>query len=289
MQSLPALALTVRDIQRSIAFYTERLGFTRSARSFPADIAEILDFDGDPFLLIGPAAGDPASWLQTIHAMRQPGAVINFYCRDIEQQLAAWQAHGIENVEEKRSGWGERIAIVRDPDEYLVRFTSPPNHTPEQIVVAYERGPLAVNEALAALDVAHVDLTRMEGEWSIRQIVHHISDGHALWACAIKAALANPECQYRHDWYSPENEYAVTLDYAGRDISPALALLQANTQHISQLVHHLPGALERGIHFAWPWEYEPRRLRVEDMLMSQAYHTFAHCEEISFIRQAHGV
>ena len=116
--------------------------------------------------------------------------------------------------------------------------------------------------------------------------MRHVGDGHALWAGAIKAALANPECQYRHDWYSPDNACAVTQDYAGRDIAPAVGLLAANTAHIAQLARYLPGALDRAIWFAWPWEESPRRLRVVDIMESQAYHTFDHAEEIVAIQQA---
>jgi catechol 2,3-dioxygenase-like lactoylglutathione lyase family enzyme len=289
MADLPMLALRVADVQRSLAFYTVHLGFTASGQALPTTCAEVLDFDGEPLVVAQQDGDDPAPWLQPQHVILQPGAVVGFSCADVAQQITTWQARGLMDITQTTSGWGDPMAIVRDPDGYLLRFTVQMQRSPEQIVAGYARGPDAVAAALAGLDAAHLDLARLPGEWTIRQIVHHISDGHDLWASAIKAALANSGCQYRHDWYTPDNVCAQTLDYAGRDIGPALDLLRANTNHINQLVGHLPDALDRFIMFAWPWEEAPSRITVLDSMRGQAYHTFAHCDEIALIRSANRV
>lgn len=160
--------------------------------------------------------------------------------------------------------------------------------SPEEWLARFARGVDELDAALAGLSEQELDLTPGAGEWSIRQIVHHIADGDDLWIMALKAALANSGCLYRHDWYTPDNAWAVSLDYAGRAIEPAIALFRANRAHVVQLVQHSPGAWERSILFAAPYLPEPDQVTVGNIIAGQAEHALMHCEEIRQIRRAHG-
>jgi hypothetical protein len=152
----------------------------------------------------------------------------------------------------------------------------------------YARGPAELDTALAGLSEQELDLTQTDGEWSIRQLVHHIADGADLWKMPLKAALANPGSLYRHDWYTPDNAWAASLDYAGRAIEPALVLFRANRAHVLQLVRHMPNAWEQSIRFEAPYLPEPEQVTVGEIIKMQATHALSHCEEIRQIRRAHG-
>ncbi|HEY7347607.1 MAG TPA: DinB family protein [Ktedonobacterales bacterium] len=160
-------------------------------------------------------------------------------------------------------------------------------HSLEESLARYARGVDELDAALAGISEQELDLKQPAGEWSIRQIVHHIADGDDLWAMALKAALANSGCLYRHDWYTPDNAWAASLDYAGRAIAPAIALFRANRAHVVQLVRHLPNAWERSIRFAAPYQPEPEQMTAGEIIESQADHALWHCEEIRQIRRAH--
>jgi DinB superfamily len=156
--------------------------------------------------------------------------------------------------------------------------------TDEETIEAYAQGPQRLQEALIDLTEQDLELACAPGEWTIRQLVHHIVDGDDLWIHAAKAALENSGCQYRHDWYTPDNAAAETLDYAGRAIEPALLLFQANHEHILQLVRHLPDALSRFMFFAWPGQpAEP--ITVKQILSMQTWHANGHCDDILSIRR----
>jgi catechol 2,3-dioxygenase-like lactoylglutathione lyase family enzyme len=286
MEQQPQLALRVQDVTASLAFYTDRLGFARLSAEPGSDLATVADFDGDPLLLAGPAAEDVPSLLSPPRAVLPPGATLTFHCADLAALRARWAQHAI-TAREAQNVWGDPALEAQDPDGYTLRFTVPRQRSPEELLALYGQGVEALDEALAGLTDAELDLAKAPGEWTIRQIVHHIADGDDLWAMAIKAALTSDGCEYRHSWYSPDNVCAETLDYAGRSVAPALALLRANRAHLLQLVRHLPGAWERSILFAWPWEPTSRRLTVGNMLESQAGHALAHCAEIRTIRQHH--
>lgn len=282
--SRPSLALWVTDISASRAFYTDMLGFVMTDTPLPDDtFAEIVGFGHEPFLLVGPDAGDVTAYLQDEHFVARPGSTLSFACEDPEQQLVEWTARGLSGVQDVRTPFGEHVLVVKDRDENILLFTI---RSAERVFEIYAQGPARLQEVLADLSEQDLELTRAPGEWTIRQLVHHIVDGDDLWMHAVKAALARSGCHYRHDWYTPDNHSAQTLDYAGRGIEPALALFQANHEHILQLARHLPGASERFILFAWPGQ-EEQRLTVLDILYDQALHVDAHCGEILEIRRLH--
>ena len=149
----------------------------------------------------------------------------------------------------------------------------------------YARAPERLEAALAALVESDLDTARAPGEWTIRQLVHHIVEGDLLWAGAIRAALGSPGCLYRHDWYTTDNRWAETLDYAGRPIEPALALFRANRAHIVELVEHLPDAWAQPFTIASARYPEGRPATAGDVVAMQARHADEHIAEIAARRQ----
>jgi hypothetical protein len=127
-----------------------------------------------------------------------------------------------------------------------------------------------------------------EAIWSIRQIAHHVADGDDMWALPIKVAIATPGARYYQDWYCPDNAWADLLDYAHRDIAPALALLRATRAHTAQLLRCLPGAWERSVLFTGSGMLEPRPISAGDIVAMQARHALIHADSIQTIRQAYG-
>ncbi|SRR5579885_601220 len=287
MEQRPSMALRVHDVAASVAFYTKLPGFTVGSADQAADLATILDPDGDAFLLTGPIAGDVTPYLSDVHQIFRPGATFVFSCRNLAEQQDDLVRRGLD-VQEIQRPWGDPALRVQDSDGYMILFTVPRQFSQEECLALYARGLDELDSVLEKLSEQELDLTRADEEWSIRQIVHHIADGDDLWTMAIKAALSNSGCLYRHDWYTPDNVCAESLDYAGRAIEPAIALFRAHRAYVLQLVHHLPNAWERSIRFAWPWEPEPSQITVGRMIDSQARHALAHCDEIRQIRQVHG-
>ena len=284
MAERPSTALRVRDLAISLAFYTSLPGFTAGPAGPAADLATILDPDKDAFLLAGPAAGDLTPHLSDVHRILTPGATFVFACPDFAQQQASLAQRGFDAQQTQRP-WGDPALRLQDPDGYIILFTVPRQRSPEETLALYERGVEELEAMLANLSEPELDLKRADGEWSIRQIVHHIADGDDLWTMALKAALANSGCLYQHDWYTPDNVCAESLDYASRAIEPALALFRANRAHVLQLVRHLPGAWERSIRFTASYQPEPLAVTVGELVKTQALHTFVHCDEIRQIRR----
>ncbi|GCE28834.1 hypothetical protein KDA_43180 [Dictyobacter alpinus] len=284
LPSRPALLLHVKDLVASRAFYTEVLGFGSSDEDLPATLAVVTDFSHEAILLAGPDAGDITDYVQERYVTIEPGTFLTLFCPDLDELKAQWATRGFTSIRELKTVFGDAALGVRDPDGNILLFTT---RSAEDVLERYAQGPQLLDEALAGLSEQDLQLTKSPGEWSIQQLVHHISDGDDLWMHVVKAALTQSGCQYRHDWYTTDNASAGKLDYAGRAIGPALALFRANHEHTLQLVRHLPAAMKRCVVFTWVG-HEATTLSVQDMLHSQAYHVMTHCKEIQEIRRIHG-
>ena len=159
--------------------------------------------------------------------------------------------------------------------------------TREEIETCYASGIQAVEEALAGLTEADLDLTREETKWTIRQIVHHIADAELFWEVAIKAALGNCGCLYDASWYIINNKWAEPLQYAARPIDGAFALYKAIRAQMLELLEYVPDPWEKYVLFHWANPDEARRWTVDEMIAWQSRHVLIHVDQILETRRVH--
>ncbi len=89
-----------------------------------------------------------------------------------------------------------------------------------QLVARYRERPAAVDAAVAGLTDEDVDRTPGEGEWSARQVIHHLADTEMIAAVRLGMLVAqdSPTIQ-GYD----EMELARGLGYESRPVGPSLA------------------------------------------------------------------
>lgn len=285
MTTRPSGAVRVTDLHTTVSFYAGRLGFELLEHDPGGDRA-VLDGYGYLLLFTGPAAGDPTLHLGFPARILPRGAVLH-YSGDASGEspagLAAKLARAGLDPDHHETWYGSITVSVRDPDGYTVSFWFSPRLTREQVRELYALGLTALDDALAGLTEAQLDLARAPGKWSIRQIVHHLVDSDATVLARAKFALAEPGRFLNPNPYDPDR-WAEGLDYAGREIGPALALFRAVREHLLQLVDHLPGAWERG--WVGPAGAGPLVGKSLEML---AIHAFGHIDQILETRRVHGL
>ena len=152
----------------------------------------------------------------------------------------------------------------------------------------YAAGPARLKEALDGLGDEQLDLSRRDGAWTIREIVHHLADGDDLVKLMVKAALGKPGCTYDQVWYDTDNAWAQTLGYADRDITPAVALFEANRAHVLQLFEHFPDAWESKLLLKWEQRPDGQEMVLGDLVRGQSLHAIHHCDQIIETRRRHG-
>ncbi len=92
------------------------------------------------------------------------------------------------------------------------------------LIEAYTDGHQAVVDALAGMTEAQLDARPGPGEWTPREIVHHLADSEMTSALRLRRLLAeeNPAIA-GYD----EEEFARRLSYDERPIGPSLDALRA--------------------------------------------------------------
>jgi uncharacterized damage-inducible protein DinB len=161
-----------------------------------------------------------------------------------------------------------------------------PANDQTSIIARYADGPALLEEALAGLADADLDAHPAHGGWTIRQIVHHVTDGDDLWKPCIKAALGNEQGEFTLEWYwqVPQDTWADRWAYAGRSIDVSLALFKAIRTHVTQLLAHVPDGWSRSIAVRKPTG-ETIRLTVGAVVEMQADHARHHVDRILAIRK----
>ena len=162
----------------------------------------------------------------------------------------------------------------------------------DSLIAQYTDCLAQLRAALDGLSETDLDLAPPEGEWTIRQIVHHIVDGDDLWKWCIKAALGNAHGVFTLQWYwdVPQDVWADKWQYAYRAIEPALGLLRTNRAIIAGILRATPDALDQSVIVRWRDKdgvAQERATLVSSILETQTRHVTGHSADIRKIRQMH--
>jgi catechol 2,3-dioxygenase-like lactoylglutathione lyase family enzyme len=284
MSELPRFGVRVTDLPASIEFYAGQIGFKLVAHHPASDTAHILDSDGDLMLLAGPKAGDVSQYLAEKHLVLEPHGTLTFHGGDIDALQAMLDEGGVQQLELVETRWGDRILRVTDPDNYTLSFSQPVQHTFTESLDLYLRGVDELEAAIAGLSDQDLDFSRRPGDWTIRQIVHHVADGETLFALAMKMALAEPGRTFLWNWPNDNANYGRKLASDQRPIAPSIAFTRANRELIAQIAQHLPDTAERTV------VGEDGQARSFDQMTQLCMrHCLEHVDDIHAIRKAHGL
>ena len=159
----------------------------------------------------------------------------------------------------------------------------------DSVIARYMEGPALLRRTLADLDEADFDTSPTKGGWTIRQIVHHIVDGDDLWKTCIKQALGNEQTEFSLDWYRTltQDTWADRWAYKQRSVDVSLSLLQANRNHVFQLLEHVPDGWNRSVGFREP-NGEIVRVPAGFVIEMQADHVVHHVKQIETILNKSG-
>lgn len=161
---------------------------------------------------------------------------------------------------------------------------APPDEN--SILARFAAGPESLAQALAGLRDADLDARPARGGWTIRQIVHHVTDGDDLWKSCIKMALGSEQGEFALAWYwaFPQDVWAERWAYAGRSLDVSMDLLKAIRAHVLQLVQAIPAGWRRAVAIKTP-DGQIKQLPVGAVIEMQADHLEHHVKRILEIRR----
>jgi hypothetical protein len=107
------------------------------------------------------------------------------------------------------------------------------------LVARYAAGADAFEAALADVTDAELDAHPFAGEWSVREIAHHLGDGELNSAIRLRRLIAEDEPVLQgYD----EMAYSRRLHYDARPIGPSLAAMRAARASTIEILHRLTDA-----------------------------------------------
>lgn len=159
-----------------------------------------------------------------------------------------------------------------------------------EILDRYQSGPVMVQQAIQGLAEDQLDIKLSADSWSIRQLVHHITDGDYLWKEFLLRAAGETEKKFDLEWYwcLPQDEWVKRWSYEGRDVRHSLELFAANRQHTLELLKQVPALWEKCL-FVQAKQAGQEKVSVRDVVDMQASHVVGHVDDILKIRLTHGL
>ena len=161
--------------------------------------------------------------------------------------------------------------------------------SPDQRLALFALGADKLAAALQGLSEEQLDLCCAPGEWTIRQIVHHVADDGDAFALPLKKAIATPGAPIRFEGFPGNEPWADALAFDKRPIGPALALIAAHRQTIVQLLEYLPDAWERCVTILDSQGQEMQEISGGSIVGMLAEHMDEHIGTIGRIREKHSL
>ena len=148
----------------------------------------------------------------------------------------------------------------------------------EELIGQYEDGFRAVSAALEAITDAELEAREAPGEWSPREIVHHLADSEMTSAIRLRLLIA----QDAPTLLGYDQEAFVRNLYPDRPIAPSLAAFEAARAATAPILRRLGEEQWRraGTHS------ESGRYTVEDWLHTYGVHAHDHADQIRRARAA---
>jgi hypothetical protein len=142
----------------------------------------------------------------------------------------------------------------------------------DSLIAQYENGYVVVMDALDGITEAGLDAREAPGEWSPREVVHHLADSEMASALRLRMLIVQDHPQIVG--YDQE-EYARWL-YYDRPIEASLAAFKAARESTVQILHRMTDAQwqREGTHT------ESGRYTAEGWLRIYAEHAYEHADQI---------
>jgi uncharacterized damage-inducible protein DinB len=150
----------------------------------------------------------------------------------------------------------------------------------DEFISIIESAPSVLRKTVSGLVGDQLDA--LYRNWSIRQIVHHLSDSHVHAYTRFKFALTE-DCPTIKPY--DESTWAATIDSRTGDIQVPLALIEGLHARWVQVLRSLtPEQFQRSFHHP---EYN-QTVRLSESLCLYAWHCRHHTAQIQWIRDQRG-
>ena len=136
---------------------------------------------------------------------------------------------------------------------------------------------------LAKVPEGGLDWVEKEGEWSVRQVIHHVADDCNVYTFIIERALATPGAKMVFGEFPGNMVWADRLAFSERPDGPAIELIHAHRKFLAELVAHFPDRWDNNIIFLDEEGQQLATSNVKEMMVMLTEHMQEHVEMINNI------
>jgi hypothetical protein len=150
-------------------------------------------------------------------------------------------------------------------------------------------GAYKLDKLAGFLTEQELDMSLSPGEWTIRQIVHHVAGDGDAWSMVIQKGLAIPGTLVSFGESVENEKWASALAFDKRLIRAALALIKCHRHIIAELAICFLEKWDNTVTFKIPGQEEPGQISVGEIVRMLADHLAEHIATIEAIRKKHSL
>lgn len=161
--------------------------------------------------------------------------------------------------------------------------------TQRETLALFRQGAERLENSVAGLSDEQLDQNEAPGEWTIRQIVHHVAEDGDAWSMNFKKAIAIPGAPVRFEGFPGNKAWADALAFDKRPLKSSLALIKAHRQVIAELAERFPDAWEQYVVIVDSDGKELQKVSAGQIVYMLGEHMEEHIAKIEEIKNIHGI
>jgi hypothetical protein len=150
-------------------------------------------------------------------------------------------------------------------------------------------GAYKLDKLVSFLTEEQLDFSLSPGEWTIRQIVHHVAGDGDAWSMVIQKGLVIPGTLISFGESVENEKWANALAFDKRPIRAAIALIKSHRHVIAELAICFQEKWDNNVTFNIPNQKDPGKVTVGEIIQMLADHLTEHITTIEAIKQKHGI
>lgn len=161
------------------------------------------------------------------------------------------------------------------------------NNDQAQILDNFTNTLNELNAVMETVTEDQLDWSAQTPEWTIRQVLHHLTDDGNVFTFIIEGALATPGCKVFFGGFPGNEAWADRLGFDRRPIEPALELLRVQRRFIAELVSCFPDRWSNQVGFYNEEGEKQGEQDVEGLIRMLTDHMGEHIQMITQILASH--
>ena len=145
------------------------------------------------------------------------------------------------------------------------------------------------DKVLARVPEEGLDWTEKEGEWSVRQVVHHVTEDLTVYGFILEQALAIPDCKVVFGDFPGNEIWAKRIAFDQRPIANALSLMHAQRAYFAELIALFPERWDNSLKFLDQSGKKLGDSTVKKMVIMLTDHMLEHVQMLENILKVHKV